>query len=114
MPYVKRDEYGRIVSVHLEQNEAGLEPVPADSQEFLQFVIALGDIIDLREYFDRLDKEFIRVIEDIIYILIDRRLLALTDLPLPAQRKLAERRNLRGKKGDLGMIIGRTDDMLHL
>lgn len=114
MPYVKRDEFGRIVSVHVERTAEDLEPVASDSPEFLQFIIALGDIIDLREYFDRLDKEFIRVIEDVIYILIEKRLLNLTDLPLPAQRKLAERRNLRGKKGDLGMIIGRGDDMLQL
>lgn len=114
MPYVKRDEFGRITSVHIDNADGALEHVSTDSQEFLQFVIALGDIVNMREYFDRLDKEFIRVIEDVIYILIDKRVLTLTDLPPAAQRKLAERRNLRGKKGDLGTIIGKGDDILEL
>ena len=114
MPYVKRDDFGRIVSVHLEPVESGMEEVTPNSKELMEFIISLGDIINIREYFDRLDKDFVRVIEDVIYVLIERRIIALTDLPLPAQRKLAERRNLRGKKGDLSMIIGRSDDLLHL
>ncbi len=113
MPFVKRDDFGRIVSVHLERTDEGLEELPKTSRDLMQFFIEAGDIINIREYFDRLDKDFVRVIEDVIHLLIERRVIALTDMPLPAQHKLAERRNLRGKKGDLCMIVGNVDDIVY-
>ncbi len=111
MPYIKRNETGKIVSVHLEDGDGVTTLLPTDSPELVEFILALGDLMAVKEQFDRADREFVRVIEDVIYSLIEKRVLSLTDLPVAAQRKLADRRNLRGTKGDLGTLIDRSDNI---
>jgi len=43
------------------------------------------------------DQPFIRVLEDLIQALIDKKTIALTDLPQPVQDKIAARKALRAK-----------------
>lgn len=57
------------------------------------------------------DRDFVRVIEDLIYLLIDKSILRLTDLPLPVQQKLALRRSLRHQQGDLSAIVPHGEDL---
>ena len=116
MPYVKRDDFGRIISVHLLPLDRDMEEVAPGAGELMDFLISVSDPMTVREYFDRVDKDFIRVMEDVVQVLIEKRAFSLTDLPPAAQRKLSERRNMRGRKGDLGAIIGRgdSDDLLNL
>ncbi len=112
MPYVKRDGEGRIVSVHESGDEPGCVEIAADDEELQAFFARNADAPGDQDEFGRLDREFIRVIEDVIYLLIERRVFLATDLPEPAQRKLAERRNLRGSEGDLSGIVSGGDDFL--
>ena len=42
------------------------------------------------------DQSFIRVLEDLIETLVEKKVIALSDLPAPAQQKIIERRELRG------------------
>lgn len=100
MPYVGRNAAGRIESVRLEPGDDHQEFVEPTSPELQAFVIEIGD-----DPFRRSDQDFVRVIEDVIYLLIDKGIIVLTDLPLPAQRKLADRRNLRGAANDLGGLV---------
>ena len=81
-------------------------------QEFRAFLARTFGSLENLSRFERLDQEFIRVIEDVIYLLIERRVFLLTDLPEAAQQKLAERRNLRGKEGDLGAIVATGEDLM--
>ncbi len=48
-----------------------------------------------RQTFDRMDAEFVRVLEDLVVVLIDKGIIALTDLPPHAQAKLLDRRGFR-------------------
>lgn len=47
------------------------------------------------------DKEFVRALEDLIYVLIDKGVIGLSDLPGAVQRKLQAREMLRRELGDL-------------
>ena len=102
MPYVKRDEQDRIVAVNLEPGE-GLVELQATSPELIEFMRQVGlEQGTLQES----DMRLVRVLEDLIDLLIDRDVIRFTDLPLPAQEKLMERRSLRQTLGALNLLGG--------
>ena len=116
MPYVARDDQGQIIEVQERETEAAYEQVALDDPELVSY---LNDGIDdsavrdnIRAKLEKSDLEFIRVIEDVITVLIDKRVFMLTDLPAAAQEKLAQRYNLRSKLSDLGGIISDHEDIM--
>ena len=54
--------------------------------------------------FSKLDVDFIRVLEDLIDALIANGTLRMTDLPIDAQRKLADRKKNRSRLFDLNLL----------
>jgi len=105
MPYVKRDEQGRITTLNLEPGDSS-EELPLGSPELLEFMHRMGleqstlQVSDMR---------LVRVLEDLIDLLIDRDVIRFTDLPLPAQEKLMERRSLRQTLGALNLLGGSNE-----
>lgn len=89
MPYVRRNDQGRIDSVHREADAAG-EFVAEGDPELLAFVGAASS-----SDFDQLDAGFVRVLEDVIDTLIVKNILNITDLPEQAQAKLFARKSFR-------------------
>lgn len=68
-----------------------------------------------RQIRDRLaetDLEFVRVLEDLISTLIEKRVILLTDLPVAAQRKLSARTGLRDRLTSLESIVAEADDVM--
>jgi hypothetical protein len=105
MPYVKRDEQGRIATVRLEPDD-GLEELPPGSPELLEFMHKMG----LEQgSLQQSDMRLVRVLEDLIDLLIDRDVIRFTDLPLPAQEKLMERRSMRQSLGALDLLGGANE-----
>ncbi len=105
MPYVIRDAHGRIITVNLE-SAAGMEEVPLNSPELMEFMHQAGlEQGSLQES----DMRLVRVLEDLIDLLIDRDVIRFTDLPLPAQEKLMERRSLRQTLGALNLLGGSNE-----
>lgn len=105
MPYVKRDDQGRITTVNLESAE-GLENVPPNAPELLDFMKRMGlEHSTLQQS----DMRLVRVLEDLIDLLIDRDVIRFTDLPLPAQEKLMERRSMRQSLGALDLLGGANE-----
>lgn len=105
MPYVKRDNEGRIVSASLEPG-AGLEELTAASPELLDYAHRMG--IELSTL-QQSDMRLVRVLEDLIDLLIERDLIRFTDLPLPAQEKLMERRSMRQSLRALDLLGGSNE-----
>lgn len=105
MPYIRRDNQGRIVAVEIEAN-AGLEEISADSPELADFVRRVGTESGSLE---QSDMRLVRVLEDLIDLLIDRDVIRFTDLPLPAQEKLMERRSMRQSLGALDLLGGANE-----
>jgi hypothetical protein len=108
MPFVRRNAEGRIVAL-LDEEEAAaygrlqagqIERLPGTHPEVIAF---LGT--DPAESFNGLDASFIRVMEDLIDVLIEKGVLRLTDLPGEAQRKLLARKDMRRRlKGALDLL----------
>ena len=89
MPYVRRNPEGLIDSLHRRADQS-LEFLADDHADVLAFVNA-----ERPAEFDRLDADFVRVIEDVIDTLIVKNILNITDLPEQAQAKLFARKSFR-------------------
>jgi hypothetical protein len=105
VPYVKRDEQGRISTLSL-TTANGLEELPASSPELLDFMRNAG--LE-QSTLQQSDMRLVRVLEDLIDLLIDRDVIRFTDLPLPAQEKLMERRSMRQSLGALDLLGGANE-----
>ncbi len=112
MPYVTRDGDGQIIAVHAIQSELAQERLAADDPGLRKFIAATGDTASLQSVLIASDLELVRVLEDLIAVLIDKRIIMLTDLPQAAQRKLARRYELRSQLSDLGGIVGDQDEIM--
>ncbi len=112
MPYVIRDGDGQIVAVHSIQSAQAEERLQADDAELREFIAATGDSANLQTVLLASDLELVRVLEDLIAVLIDKRIIMLTDLPQAAQHKLARRYELRSRLNDLGDIVAEQDEIM--
>jgi hypothetical protein len=93
MPFVKRNAQGEIESVH-RSNVAGAGELLRDDDPELSAFLGTGSRLE-SESFDRLDADFVRVIEDVIDTLIVKNVINITDLPAEAQAKLFARKSFR-------------------
>lgn len=57
----------------------------------------------------RTDMAFVRVLEDVINVLMDKGVISFTDLPEPAQQKLLERQSLRQRINHVGLLSDSDD-----
>ena len=90
MPYVRRDAKGALLSLHRQAEGGATEWLADDDAQVRAFLVqpaATG--------FQQLDADFIRVLEDLIDVLVQRRVINMTDLPAAALDKLAARRDHR-------------------
>lgn len=110
MPHILRDNNGRILAVLDRPSAGGTEEVTADDPEVVSYLTRKGPT----SYFDllRADLEFIRVIEDLIGVLLDKGVLMLTDLPREAQEKLLRRGSLRRQLRESSGLVGEEEDVL--
>ncbi len=95
MPYIIRDTAGNIAAVYNQPVQGGEEVAPNDPalKEFiLKNVPAAAALTD---EWVQADLQLARVMEDLIDILIEKKLIVFTDFPEGAQKKLIERRGLR-------------------
>lgn len=107
MPFVRRDSSGRIVAL-LEKPEAeGQEALSSSHPDVQVFLRQDSAQPDFRE----LDADFVRVTEDLIYVLMEKGVLQFTDLPADAQRKLRAREGFRGRRlNDALELLGDGDE----
>lgn len=94
MPFVYRDANGNIQAVY-EQPVEGGEEVAADDPGLKDFVQRNLPAATLQDDFIQSDLALARVMEDLIEILIDKKVIMFTDFPEGAQQKLRARRGLR-------------------
>ncbi len=108
MPYVRRDEQGRITSVHGSADSPEHEFLPAGDPQLTAFVGAREPADG--SAFATLDAGFVRVIEDVIDALIVRNVINITDFPAEVQTKLLTRKGLRDRLGQQSLrLFGEGD-----
>jgi hypothetical protein len=91
MPYIRRGPDRLIESVH-RRGDVSMEFLPEGHAELLAF---FGQTPSGPSQFNKLDADFVRVIEDVIDTLIVKNIINITDLPGEAQAKLFARKSFR-------------------
>ena len=109
MPFVKRDETGRVVALYRERSNEAPEFIASGHPEIADFADPDGDRAE-RGNMLQSDLEMIRVYEDLIDILISKRIVVLTDFPTAAQEKLVRRKRLRSSLSSLTDVLAPEDD----
>ena len=94
MPFVKRNESGDIVAVSQEAGPGFIEELPNSNKEIQAFGIQLRSN---PESIETTDQDFIRVLEDVVQLLIEKGVIIFTELPQSAQDKISLRQRLRTK-----------------
>ena len=107
MPYVQRNSAGRIVAL-MASGTSG-EFLPPQHPEVIEFLATpSGDGSEDTANVDLFvsDLKMIRVIEDVIDILIAKNVIMFSELPLPVQEKILQKKGQREKLfGGVGNIL---------
>jgi hypothetical protein len=109
MPFVKRDASGRIIALYRERSDEAPEYLAAGHPEIADITDAEGARTE-RPSMLQSDLEMIRVYEDLIDILISKRIVVLTDFPTAAQEKLVRRKRLRTSLSSLTEVLAPEGD----
>ena len=110
MPFVKRNEDGKVIGVHLTMAEDGLEEVATDDPDLGVFLHEnLLDAVANRHWLES-DLALVRVIEDMVDTLIENGIIMFTDLPEMAQAKLSKRLGLRKKFSYMETLFAHDGD----
>lgn len=94
MPYIHRDANGEIASVHRAATLEATEYLESSAPELRRF-LSRGESAD---DFAQLDADFVRVLEDLVDVLLDKGVLNVTDLPPAVQAKLVFRKDRREQR----------------
>ena len=103
MPYVKRSDTGEIIAISQQPADGFEEQVSPDSLELSTFLQTMGHA---DSQLSATDQDFVRVLEDVVELLIDKGIILFTELPDSAQEKMLYRQRLRSKIGDKLDLLG--------
>ena len=106
MAYVKRDLDGKIIAVFDSFQPGAEEYLSVNSEELIAFLKLSENADNARAALTNSDLELIRVLEDLIYTLINKDVILFTDLPVAAREKLANREKIRGQLNSLDDLVG--------
>ncbi len=109
MPFVHKDAAGNILAVYTEPVEGGQEIAP-DDPALKAFIQKNIPSVDGGNEWMESDLALARVIEDLIEVLIEKKLIMFTDFPAGAQRKLLDRRGLRKEFDLVEDLFGEGND----
>ncbi|UYO73792.1 tryptophan synthase subunit beta like protein [Halomonas qinghailakensis] len=107
MLYIKRNAEGEIVMLSKEPSPECNDTINEDSPEVFAF---LAEQTGQSAQFIASDLAFVRVVEDMLEVLLEKGLLSFTDLPAAAQKKVMERKSLRSKN-DIN-LLGDEDELI--
>lgn len=110
MPFVKRDESGKISAVYASAESPDLDEVKADDPGLLLFIAESDAEIAVKKDMIESDLGLARVLEDLIDLLIEKGTFRFTDLPEAAQQKLLARRGLRKEFAYVETLFGNDED----
>lgn len=109
MPYVQRNGQGHIVRLLDDPSPDALEHLEADDPEVLNHCDRTARVDGLKHDLQATDADMARVVEDLIGLLIAKRVIDLAELPKAAREKLERRRRLRQK---MTLPVVASDELL--
>jgi hypothetical protein len=93
MPYLKRNTEGTIVAISDEVMDGFTEITEAEAEEAARF--AADTVGTAEESISQTDLDFVRVLEDLIELMMDKNIIQFTELPPASQTKMLARQKLR-------------------
>lgn len=111
MPYVARDESGRINGISEKVTDSAKEFLSPESPEVQAFIRGATPNT-MRQRLTGSDGEMARITEDLVDVLVGRNIINFTDLPIQAQQKLVARQKLRRNLSALSNLVSDADDIL--
>ena len=112
MAYVERDEKGEIIAIYESLQENATEFIALDSPELVNYIVQSAKSEDARAVLSNSDIALVRVLEDLINTLIDKKVILFTDLPIAAREKLSTREKIRGHLNTLDNLMGDDEGLL--
>ena len=109
MPYVKRDEKGKLVAISEQASPDFNELLDESDPELLLFIERIRSGMGELQHSDF---EIIRVIEDVVNVLLEKNIILFTDLPIAAQEKIKTREALRGRSFKRLNLLGEDHDKI--
>ena len=109
MPFVHRDEKGTILAVY-EEHLDGTEEVAPDDPALVAFIHKNIPVAAQQDDWIQSDLALSRVMEDLIDILIEKKVIMFTDFPEGAQEKLLSRRGFRKEFSYVENLFGDDED----
>ena len=106
MPYVTRNSEGSITGLYEQPQADSDDELSLDHPEVRQFLELAKNQLETS------DTETIRVIEDLVDLLIQKKMILLTDLPDAAQQKLMQRQHMRSELSVMDNLMVDEDDIL--
>ncbi|PLA75334.1 hypothetical protein CYQ88_01845 [Hydrogenovibrio sp. SC-1] len=94
MVYIKRNAQNEIIDMQFSP-KSGYEYCSLYDPDIKSFIEESQNEELIKKILKTMDIEMVRVIEDLVDILVDRRLILFTDLPEPVQNKLLFKRSIR-------------------
>ncbi len=121
MPYIARGNSGTIIAVFKEENECAREHISPENRE-LQAFLGQNRLVDkarertsdrskLHQALRQSDADFVRVLDDLVYLLLNKGMIMFTDLPKEARQKLMIRRRLRDRARDLSGLVSEAEEI---
>lgn len=112
MPFVSRDESGRIKGIFAEPNADAAEELGPDNADLVRFLAELGLASPgtIRQLLAESDLRMVRLVDDLIDVLLDKTLIKITDLPAAAAQKYLQRQVARKRlQGIQDLMVDEKD-----
>jgi len=110
MPYVLKDDAGKILALYEQQEDINAQWLDENAPAVISFKQGGLDSAKAVQQLVASDMELIRVLEDVVELLIKKQIFVFTDLPDFAQAKLSKRQKMRSDMVSLTSLIGSDDD----
>lgn len=121
MPYVARGNSGAIIAVFKDENECARENLSPENEELRAF-LGQNRLADkahertagrakVQRALRQSDADFVRVLDDLIAVMLNKQMMVFTDLPKEARQKLMVRRRLRDRARDLGGLVSEAEEI---
>jgi len=113
MPFVSRDDQGKISGVTETADPKFPEEISADHPDLIRYVTAAAlSSQAIRDELAQSDFKMVRLVDDLIDLLIDRGVIQFTDLPQAAGEKYLQRQSARHRLQTWSSLIVDEKDIL--
>ena len=109
MLYAERDANGVIVAIRKGAGTEASGKERLSSSDLAEFLSGSEAMLPLENLLAHLDTGFIRVLDDLIDLLVQKNLIFFTELPEEARKKLYERKRVRSKIQEQHLV---ADDII--